>query len=99
MHLNGADSPYWDIDERSLGIFMLPSLTYLKVSCVNISDETVDAVQSVSQDRFTPLKTLELEEANITHKGLQALLSLPKALETLYLGGLMKSIVCEPGAC
>lgn len=34
----------------------------------------------------TQLKHLELEECNITHKGLRSILSLPEALETLYLG-------------
>ncbi len=38
-------------------------------------------------DHFcTPLKHLVLEECNITVPGLKNLLTLPKALEVLYLG-------------
>jgi hypothetical protein len=41
------------------------------------------------EDRFcTPLKHLVLEECNITPSGLKNLMTLPKALEVLYLGRL-----------
>ena len=85
LHLNGADSPYWTIDKRSISLFQLPSLQRLTLSCVNIEDDVVNGIQARS---FTSLKHLYLEESNITHKGLLGILSLPKALETLYLGQL-----------
>lgn len=85
LHLNGADSPYWTIDKRSISLFQLPSLQRLTLSCVNIEGDVVNGIQARS---FTSLKHLYLEESNITHKGLLGILSLPKALETLYLGQL-----------
>lgn len=81
LHLNGPESPYWSIDKRSISLFQLPSLQRLTLSCVNIEDDLVVKARS-----FTSLKHLTLEESNITHKGLICILSLPKALESLYLG-------------
>ncbi|KAI5363984.1 Putative F-box domain, leucine-rich repeat domain superfamily [Septoria linicola] len=83
LHLNGPESPYWSVDERSICLFMLPSLQRLKLSCVNIED---DAAKGVDRKMFTSLKHLVIEEANITHRGLMGILSLPQSLETLYLG-------------
>ena len=41
---------------------------------------------NVAKSNTTPLRHLILEECNISHKGLLGLLSIPKSLETLYLG-------------
>lgn len=49
-------------------------------------------VESIRDRSFTSLKHLTLEESNITHRGLIGILSLPKALETLYLGQLLSVI-------
>lgn len=89
LHLNGKESPYWTIGRRCLSIFLLPSLQKLTLSCVNIED---DVVESIRDRSFTSLKHLTLEESNITHQGLIGILSLPKALETLYLGQLLSVI-------
>lgn len=83
LHLNGSLSPYWTPDARSLAIFLHPTLKYLRLSCVNISE---DIFNEVSERSITPLQHLILEESNITHEGLHGLLALPKALESLYLG-------------
>lgn len=83
LHCNGPNSPYWTLDSRSLAIFLLPSLQYLKVSCVNILDNILDDAKDKSTKT---LKNLELEECNVSHRGLQGLLSLPQGLEVLYLG-------------
>ncbi|KAF2211345.1 hypothetical protein CERZMDRAFT_98655 [Cercospora zeae-maydis SCOH1-5] len=83
LHLNGPDSPYWTLDRKSLCIVQLPLLQSLTLSCVNIKDDLAENIRHAS---FTALKTLTLEEINITHQGLRALLSLPKALEVLHLG-------------
>ncbi|CAK3903820.1 hypothetical protein DOTSEDRAFT_90064 [Lecanosticta acicola] len=83
LHLNGIDSPYWTPSGSSLAIFQIPTLQYLKISCVNILDDLAKQLQDKPR---TPLKHLELEECNITHLGLYGILSVPEALETLYLG-------------
>jgi hypothetical protein len=83
LHINGPNSPYWTPDARSLPIFLHPTLTYLKVSCVNLPE---DLFNEVKEQHLTPLKELILEECNITHQGLHGLLGLPKALEHLNLG-------------
>lgn len=80
--MNGPASPYWTFDERSKTIFLLPALQHLHISCVNILDNLAQGIDSVS---FSPLKHLELEECNLTHKGLHHILSFPKALETFEL--------------
>ena len=53
-----------------------------------------DVFGDVTERSVTPLKTLILEECNISHQGLHGLLSSPKGLETLYLG---KSNSCHCG--
>lgn len=83
LHCNGADSPYWTLDSRSLAIFLLPSLLFLKVSCVNILDNMLEDAKGKSSKS---LKHLELEECNISHRGLHGIMSVPQALEVLYLG-------------
>ncbi|KAF7197497.1 hypothetical protein HII31_01307 [Pseudocercospora fuligena] len=83
LHINGSDSPYWTLDSRSLCMFLLPSLVYLKVSCVNLLHEIPGGPNS---KKSSSLRHLELEETNITHAGLRYILGLPRALETLYLG-------------
>ncbi|EME42774.1 hypothetical protein DOTSEDRAFT_90064 [Dothistroma septosporum NZE10] len=83
LHMNGPESPYWTIDDRSIGLVLHPTLTYLKMSCVNILD---NILEHVHQTEKTPLKHLDLEECNITHGGLHGILSLPAALEGLSLG-------------
>ncbi|KAK4613749.1 hypothetical protein CLAFUW4_08715 [Fulvia fulva] len=83
LHMNGADSPYWTIDSRSIALLLHPSLTHLRMSCVNILD---NILEDVHQKEKTPLKHLELEECNITHGGLHGILSLQTALEELSLG-------------
>lgn len=80
--MNGIESPYWNFDPRSKAIFLLPALSHLKISCVNVLDDLAEGIGRVS---FSPLKHLELEECNFTHKGLHHILSFPKALETLEL--------------
>ncbi|PPJ54831.1 hypothetical protein CBER1_08428 [Cercospora berteroae] len=83
LHLNGAESPYWTLDRTTLCIIQLPLLRSLTLSCVNIGDQLAEHVPHAS---FASLKHLILEESNITHQGLRALLSLPRALENLHLG-------------
>lgn len=83
LHLNGPGSPYWTPDASSLSIFLLPSLKYLKVSCVTLPE---DVFGEVNLSGSISLRELVLEECNISHGGLRGLLALPKALETLYLG-------------
>lgn len=80
--MNGAESPYWNFDERSKTILLLPALSHLKISCVNVLDDLAEGIDRTS---FSLLKHLELEECNVTHKGLHHMLSFPKALETLDL--------------
>ncbi|KJX96274.1 hypothetical protein TI39_contig684g00006 [Zymoseptoria brevis] len=81
IHMNGASSPYWTIDQRSASIFLLPALETLKISCVIIED----SLSSISRAHSSPLKHLELDEVYITLQGLESVLQLPTALETLIL--------------
>lgn len=83
LHMNGSHSPYWTMDSRSLTIFLLPSLTHLKMSCVNLPQQFPGGTHERAK---SSLKCLEMEECNITHQGLHYILGLPRALEVLYLG-------------
>ncbi|EME81300.1 uncharacterized protein MYCFIDRAFT_88010 [Pseudocercospora fijiensis CIRAD86] len=83
LHINGSDSPYWTLDQWSVCLFLLPSLVFLKVSCINLLHDIPGGPTSKA---ICPLRHLELEEANITHTGLRYILGLPRALEILYLG-------------
>ncbi|KAF2160571.1 hypothetical protein M409DRAFT_70325 [Zasmidium cellare ATCC 36951] len=83
LHCNGPDSPYWTLDSGSLAIFLLPNLQFLKVSCVNILDRVLEDAKDKSSKT---LKHLELEECNVSHRGLHGILSVPQDLEVLYLG-------------
>ena len=85
LHLNGPNSPYWTLSDRELSIFLHPTVTKLHVSCMNILDHLSESISGNLKGR-TPLKNLILEECNISCDGLEALLSLPTALESLYLG-------------
>lgn len=83
--MNGAASPYWSIDRSNVGIFKLPCLQYLMISCAIINTDVGQWIEP--NDHFsTPLRKLELVECNISHAGLAVVLSLPRALESLVLG-------------
>ena len=84
LHLNGPESPYWTLDERSLCLLLLPALQELRLSCMNLYGDLFE--KTTIDTSISPLKRLVLEECNISHQGLKGLLSLPKALETLYIG-------------
>lgn len=85
LNLNGPRSPYWTIDASSIHIFLHPTLRELKISCATLLDSLAGYI---GKEKLcsTALKTLTLEECNITGSGLQSILSLPKALEALRLG-------------
>ena len=84
LHLNGVGFEFWTLDRRSAVIFSHPTLLDLTLSSVNVLD---DARALLADHRFTtPLKSLKLDECNVTVCGLQAILSTPKALEHLYIG-------------
>ncbi|KAK5175450.1 uncharacterized protein LTR77_000589 [Saxophila tyrrhenica] len=83
LHLNGPGLPYWTPNERSISIFLHPTLKYLNISCVNIPEDLFD---EVSERAITPLQHLVLEECNISVRGLHGLLGLPTGLEHLVLG-------------
>lgn len=82
LHLNGPLSPYWDLDRLTVPIFRHPTLQYIHISCMNICKDDWKTEETF----FTPLKHLVLEECNIRASALVTLLSLPKALESLFLG-------------
>lgn len=74
-----------DIGRPKLSLFLHPTIRELHISCVNIIDDLVEHIPA-NMERCTPLKNLVLEECNICCHGLEAILSLPTALESLYLG-------------
>ena len=84
LHLNGVGFEFWTLDRGSAVLFSHPTLLDLTLSSVNILD---DARELLADHRFTtPLKSLKLDECNVTVCGLQAILSTPKALDHLYIG-------------
>jgi hypothetical protein len=69
---------------RAAVIFLHPTLRNLTLSCFDIGDELGQILFQATKK--TPLKSLIFDECNITHSGLAAVLSVPKALERLTLG-------------
>jgi hypothetical protein len=69
---------------RKAVIFLHPTLRNITLSCFDIGDDLGDVV-SKSPEK-TPLTCLVFDECNISHSGLAAVLSKPKALEKLTLG-------------
>jgi hypothetical protein len=65
-------------------IFLHPTLCNLTLSCLDIDDDLGNIISQTPKK--TNLKTLTFDECNITHSGLAAVLSVPKALERLTLG-------------
>ncbi|KAK3110655.1 hypothetical protein LTR53_014834 [Teratosphaeriaceae sp. CCFEE 6253] len=83
LHLNGATTEFWTMHEDYAGIWAHPTLEILHLSSINIPDQ---ATSSMPSGLRTPLKRLTLDEANVTLDGLRGVLSIPKALEYLYIG-------------
>ncbi|CAK1364880.1 unnamed protein product [Cercospora beticola] len=83
IHSNGEKTRYWSSMAIFPGLFLHPCLEELTISCVNfdLGYENFPACQKV-----TPLKRLTLIECNVHSRALLAILSLPRALEHLYLG-------------
>ncbi|KAI2470669.1 hypothetical protein F4781DRAFT_421080 [Annulohypoxylon bovei var. microspora] len=91
LHWSGVNHRFWDITPMS-PIFLLPQLESLHISCVRIgqeeSDEWADEWKAKKLQPFrhqTQLKSLLLCECVISIKALHAILSFPKALQTLVL--------------
>ncbi|KAK4539132.1 hypothetical protein LTR36_001455 [Oleoguttula mirabilis] len=86
LHLNGSKDRYWDIGAGSTAaIFAHPTLEELTISCANLSDTAFSSVDNKAHQ--TTLKRLTLIECNVTISSLRDMLALPKALQSLYLGG------------
>jgi hypothetical protein len=69
---------------RAAILFLHPTLRNLTLSCFDIGDDLGHIISQASNK--TPLTSLVFDECNITHLGLAAVLSVPKALERLTLG-------------
>jgi hypothetical protein len=69
---------------RNVIAFLHPTLRDLTLSCFDIGDD-LESVLSQASGK-TLLRSLTFDECNITHSGLAAVLSMPRALENLILG-------------
>ncbi|KAK4949085.1 hypothetical protein LTR10_012458 [Elasticomyces elasticus] len=83
LHLNGMEREFWTMQQEYGGILAHPTLEDLHISSINIPK---DVVAYLPKDLRSPLKRLTLDEANVTLAGLRAVLSIPEALEYLYIG-------------
>ena len=93
--LSGEYGLIWYLTMGSLNMFFHPTLEYLTVQRMetrfldrpNRPLGPIPPIENLrSITRFTPLKTLILEECTITNDGLGKLLSFQRALEELELG-------------
>ena len=71
------------MENNLTAIFAHPTLQSLTMSCADIDGPFSEKVLSRPE---TPLKELELIECNVRIQALDAILSMPKALERLCLG-------------
>ncbi|KAF2798175.1 hypothetical protein K505DRAFT_119732 [Melanomma pulvis-pyrius CBS 109.77] len=78
-HSHGIGSRFSDI-LTVLPIFLSRTLSHIHISCIHVSGPI-----DVPSGYQTPLKTLILEECAIDPSTLHTLLSLPRALNSLYL--------------
>lgn len=83
LHLNGEKREFWTCAHRYAAIFTHPTIEELHLSSINLPKGCTD---HLSNEVKTPLKRLTLDEANITFDGLRGVLTLPKALEEIYIG-------------
>jgi hypothetical protein len=81
---------------RNAVIFLHPTLRNLTVSCFDIGED-IKAYLPANQNP-TPLKSLTFDECNIAVAGLEAILSVPRALEKLTLGERMYLLRGNPHA-
>ncbi|KAF2878603.1 hypothetical protein BDV95DRAFT_589513 [Massariosphaeria phaeospora] len=80
FHSHGAGTRYYKLD-TIYPVLLSSTLTHLHISCSDVNKfEVPDANLGKS-----PLRTLVLDECNVTSEGLSTLLSLPRGLEYLYL--------------
>jgi hypothetical protein len=82
IHSHGEDSDFWDLGDFHC-LFRHPTLRYLHVSCVSLT-EALPALQSHS--RPTPLTTLVFDECELTPASLADILRVPAKLKHLTLG-------------
>ncbi|KAJ7642093.1 hypothetical protein FB45DRAFT_901786 [Roridomyces roridus] len=85
IHWCGVGSRFWILSEVKT-ILTLPSLQSLTISCAVLDDDLTEELAGLAGT--TRLTHLELIECFVTHKGLIAVLSLPRALQSCLLGGL-----------
>jgi hypothetical protein len=67
-------------------MFLHPTVRNITLSCSDITDDLLTSELFHGHERSTPLTNLVFDECNISAFGLQALLSLPRALKKLTLG-------------
>ena len=67
-------------------MFLHPTVRNITLSCSDITDDLLTSELFRGHERSTPLTNLVFDECNISAFGLQALLSLPRALKKLTLG-------------
>ncbi|KAH6723376.1 hypothetical protein BKA61DRAFT_648537 [Leptodontidium sp. MPI-SDFR-AT-0119] len=82
-NVRGPDRRAFDMGKNAV-IFLHPTLRNLTISCFDIG-ENIKSYLSASKNS-TVLRSLIFDECNITTDGLAAILSVPKALESLTIG-------------
>ena len=94
LHMNGLDGKeFWDVSKDWACIFNHHLLEELTISSANIDVNTLSGIDS-SLIGKTPLRSLTLDECNVDHSGLRAVLMMPKALERFSLGKLLVFVSC-----
>ncbi|KAF7375438.1 F-box domain-containing protein [Mycena sanguinolenta] len=83
IHWAGAGSPFWWLTEFK-PILTLPALQSLTVSNAVLDDDLIDGLATFAGT--TPLTHLELIECFVSHKALDAVLALPRALRSCHMG-------------
>ncbi|KAJ6528565.1 hypothetical protein B0H19DRAFT_1194806 [Mycena capillaripes] len=83
IHWSGDASRFWLLTEFK-PILTLPALQSLAVSCAILGDDLADGLAIFAGT--TPLTHLELVECFVSQKALTAVLALPRALRSCYLG-------------
>ncbi|KAK5131365.1 hypothetical protein LTR08_000968 [Meristemomyces frigidus] len=98
LHLNGDGKEFWTVRGVSAYIFTHSALENLHISSANLG-HVGGTWEHVALAPGTPLKRLTLDECNVTAAALVTILSLPKALEYLYIGETRYSRIEESQGC
>ncbi|OCL05842.1 hypothetical protein AOQ84DRAFT_390610 [Glonium stellatum] len=85
LHAHGDGDSAFTLGKNAI-MFLHPTVRSITISCSDITDNLFTSDLFRGHEHSTPLTNLVFDECNISAFGLQALLSLPRALKRLTLG-------------